>query len=338
MIEQCDEEMKTLAFTCGDINGIGPEVSIKTFNKIFVPSKRKIIWFCPANVFENAASIVKSTFDFQLVKNIPAQLNDNVVTIVDIGKFKQNIGKPSVSSGLASFESLKISSLSVLSKNADALITAPVSKIAFKLANINSPGQTELLAKLSKSKKYLMVFLSDEMICGLATIHEPIKNISKLLTESSLINSLNILYDTLRYDLGITTPKIAVLGLNPHAGENGRIGVEERDKIIPAIKNFRKKIVEGPFSSDAFFGNKNYQKYDAVLGMYHDQVLIPFKLLNFYLGVNFTAGLNIIRTSPDHGTAFDIAGKGIADPGSMLEAVKWAEKIISNRSNRNAYK
>jgi 4-hydroxythreonine-4-phosphate dehydrogenase len=214
---------------------------------------------------------------------------------------------------------------------ADAMITAPVSKTAFKMAGVTSPGQTELLAHLSRSKKFMMVFLSGKFICGLVTIHEQIKNVSKLISKSSVRNSIMILHNTLKSDLGIKRPKIAVLGLNPHAGEGGRIGSEEIDHISPAVKSFKEFNVEGPFVPDAFFANQMFNIYDAVIGMYHDQVLIPFKMMNFNSGVNFTAGLPVIRTSPDHGTAFDIAGKGIADPGSMLEAVYLSEKIIMNR-------
>lgn len=329
--------MRTLAFTCGDINGIGPEICIKAINNIYQPTERKIVLFCPANVFENASHVSPVSFNYQIVNEYdPSNNNSESVTIVNIGKFKQNIGRPTQDSGRVSLLSIKNAFDIVASEGADAIITAPVSKTAFKLAKIKYPGQTELLAELSHSKKYLMMFLSDQFICGLATIHEPIKKVSKLLTTQLVRSSLKVLQQTLIHDLGIQNPKIAVLGLNPHAGENGKIGREEIDSIKPAIKSFKNSFIEGPFVSDAFFANQLYKVYDAVLGMYHDQVLIPFKMMNSTNGVNFTAGLPIIRTSPDHGTAYDISGRGIAEPNSMLEAVNWAERIISNRRKLNS--
>lgn len=324
--------MITLAFTCGDINGIGPEICIKTINSIYNPSERKIVLFCPADVFENAASKSIVLFNHEILKDTkPGNLNSENVTIIDLGKSKQNIGKPTKESGRVSLDALKKAFELVNSKIDCAIITAPISKTAFKMTGIKYPGQTELLADLSKAKNYLMMFLSDQFICALATIHEPIKNVSKLLSRKVVVSSLKVLIQSLKQDLGIANPRIAVLGLNPHAGENGKIGSEEIESIRPAVKSFQNNIVEGPFVPDAFFANQLHKTYDAVLGMYHDQVLIPFKMMNFNTGVNFSAGLPIVRTSPDHGTAFDIAGKGIADPASMIEAVKWAETIISNR-------
>ncbi|MDO8548532.1 MAG: 4-hydroxythreonine-4-phosphate dehydrogenase PdxA, partial [Ignavibacteria bacterium] len=177
---------------------------------------------------------------------------------------------------------------------------------------------------------FIMMFLSKKMNAALLTIHQPIKTISQLLTEERLKKSLDIISLSLKNDLNIQEPRIAVLGLNPHAGENGLIGDEEEKIIKPLLKNFNQNI-EGPFSPDAFFASKKYKDYNLVLGMYHDQVLIPFKMINFSSGVNFTAGLNIIRTSPDHGVAYDIAWKNCADERSILEAYKYARLIAFNR-------
>ena len=325
--------MPRIAITCGDINGIGPEISIKTINKIFKPGRRKIIFFCPANVFENTLSAINPSFEFQIIKKNEKEILDSEkVIVVDIGNFKQQLGNPSKQSGAAAFKAIEISYRSIINKYADAVITAPTSKTSLQLAGYDFPGQTEIFAKLCNSKNYMMVFLSHKMVCGLVTIHEAIKSISKLVTRSRLQKSIEIFNKTIKNDLGILLPKIAVLGLNPHAGENGKIGKEEISIIKPTITTFQNQIVvEGPFVPDAFFATKQFKNYDAVLGMYHDQLLIPFKMMNFNSGVNFTAGLSVIRTSPDHGTAFDIAGNGIADESSMIQAVKWAEKIISNR-------
>ena len=327
--------MNTLAFTCGDINGIGPEICIKTINQIYSPAERKIVLFCPSNVIEEELLGTTHSFSYQIIKDkFPQNLDPSYVTIINTGHYKQQVGKPTIFSGKAAFASLKAAYEAASLKLADAIITAPVSKTAFKFAGIKYPGQTEILAKFSKSKNYLMVFLSNKFICGLTTIHEPIKNVSRLITKQRIVSSIKTLNETLVKDLGKSSPKIAVLGLNPHAGENGNIGEEELLSIGPAVRSIKNISVEGPFVPDAFFGNHKHEDYDAVLGMYHDQVLIPFKMMNFNSGVNYTAGLPIIRTSPDHGTGFDIAGRGIANPQSMLEAVKWAEKIITNRRQR----
>jgi 4-hydroxythreonine-4-phosphate dehydrogenase len=324
--------MKNLVLTCGDINGIGPEICIKTVNRIYGLQERKIFLICPENIFATTSSAIRPSFNYKIVKDINSRDTDyNSVTIIDIGKYKQKLGSPTKDSGKAAFIAIDKAYKLISSNFADAMITAPVSKTAFQMAGIKYPGQTELLARLSKSKKYLMVFLSNDFICGLTTIHEAIKNVSKRLSKQIIVQAINILEDTLETDLDMMSPKIAVLGLNPHAGENGKIGNEEILFIKPAIKSFKKNIINGPFAPDAFFGNQLYKEYTAVLGMYHVQVLIPFKMLNFNCGVNFTAGLPIIRTSPDHGTGYDISGKGVANCQSMLEAVSWAEKIISNR-------
>ena len=324
--------MNTLVFTCGDINGIGPEICIKTINQIFAHRDKKIIFLCPSNAFEKASSVVFPSFSYKIVKDkLPLKMDNEFVTIFDIGNYLQETGRATKESGKASYAALLKAFQLLKQKNADAMITAPISKSALKLAKINFPGQTEILAKLSNAKKYLMVFLSNELICGLATIHEPIANISHSLKISSIKLSLQVLHNSLLVDLGIQSPRIAVLSLNPHAGESGNIGKEELTIIKPALKSCRNILTDGPFVPDAFFGTKKYKDFDAFLGMYHDQVLIPFKLLNFNSGINFTAGLSIIRTSPDHGTGYEIAGKGLADPQSMVEAVNWAERIISNR-------
>lgn len=324
--------MVRLVFTCGDINGIGPEICLKTFNKIYNPRKRQIIFLCPANVFLNTAQIVKPEFQYQVItKSSFGIIDKSKVTIIDSGYAKQTVGKETKTSGRVSYNSIIDSVKLIQSGFADVLITAPISKQAFHLSGINFPGHTELLASLSHTKKYMMLFVSKKMKCGLATIHLSIKKIHKSVTKENLTNSINTLKNSLRNDFGISEPQIAVLGLNPHAGEDGNIGNEESKIISPVIKSYNDKNVSGPFVPDAFFGNHLYSKFDAVLGMYHDQVLIPFKMLNFNTGINFTAGLRFVRTSPDHGTAFDIAGKGIANQGSMIQSTLWAEKIFMNR-------
>ena len=327
--------MNRFVFTCGDINGIGPEIVIKTLNKITSQNPtRKFYLSCPINIFEETISSLKPGFKYELIKDIKNETPDRV-TVLDIGKAKQNVGKPTVSSGKASFRSLETSYNLLITGKADAVITAPVSKTALNKAGIKFRGQTEIFADWTKTRNYVMTFLSQKMNAALLTTHYPLKKIPNLLKTKKLEAVIDVLIRALRIDLGIYKPRIAVLGLNPHAGENGIIGREEIEVITPVIRKYSKKImIIGPFSPDAIFANKLYKDFNLVLGMYHDQVLIPYKLLNFGVGVNYTAGLPIVRTSPDHGVAYDIAEKYIADENSMLQAFKYAERIVINRKKK----
>jgi 4-hydroxythreonine-4-phosphate dehydrogenase len=234
-----------------------------------------------------------------------------------------------VCAGMAIERAIKL----CMDKDVDAMVTAPVSKEALHFAGYNFPGQTEMLAMLTRSDRVTMMLLSKTMRVALATVHVPLKSVSENLFIDRIVEKLDTVNSSLRRDLGIAKPSIAVLGLNPHAGENGAIGTEERDVIIPAIKKAQEKGVNavGPFPADGFFASQAFKKYDAILAMYHDQGLIPLKMSGFDEGVNFSAGLKIIRTSPDHGTAFDIAGKNMANPGSMISAIQLAASIIEQR-------
>lgn len=320
-----------IIFTCGDINGIGSEINIKAINRIKKNLNTKIVFLSPKNVFEDTTKIVGAKFKFDFIKNIN-EIDDNseIVSIFDLGNAKQNIGKPTITSGKIAYKAISLSIEMLQNKIADAVVTAPISKTAFGLAKIPYPGHTELYAKKTNTKNYVMMFLSNEMNAALITIHQPIKSIPKLITKNLLESKINTIINVIKNDLLISNPKIAILGLNPHAGENGIIGDEEQKIVIPVIKNFS-PFVEGPFSADAFFGNQLQKKYNVVVGMYHDQILIPFKLINFYWGVNYTAGLPIVRTSPDHGVAYDIAGTNKADETSTYQAFLYAYKIAQNR-------
>jgi len=331
--------MKRIVFTCGDINGIGPEIALKALNRITSRSKEtQFILIIPENIFTKASLLIRPRFSFQTVKDLSFNNIDSSQVIIFITKsFKQNIGKPTLTSGEASYLALQ-TSFDLLNKNlSDAVVTAPVSKTALKLAGVKYPGQTEMYADWCGVKNFVMTFLSKKLRVALYSIHIPLKEVSKSLNLKALSAKFDTLISMLNIDFGINNPRIAVLGLNPHAGESGIIGSEEREIIEPFIKqNKYEGIVDGPFSSDAFFANRRFEKYDLVFGMYHDQVLIPFKYINSGKGVNYSAGLPIIRTSPDHGTAYDIAGKGIADESSMIEAYKYAELILMNREKRLA--
>jgi 4-hydroxythreonine-4-phosphate dehydrogenase len=326
--------MKRIVFTCGDINGIGPEIAIKVLNKISSRNKEaQFILIIPENVFKKTSLLIRPLFNYQIVNDLGFKNNKPSKVIIFATKsFKQNIGKPTVASGEAAYLALK-KSFELLNKNlADAVVTAPVSKTALRFAGVKYPGQTEMYADWCGVKNFVMTFLSQKLRVGLYSIHIPLKEVSKSLNLKALSLKLDTIVNMLKIDLSIKKPKIAILGLNPHAGEGGIIGKEEKEIIEPFIKkNKYRGILDGPFSSDAFFANKQFENYDLVFGLYHDQVLIPFKYINSGKGVNYSAGLPIIRTSPDHGTAYDIAGKGTADESSMIEAFKYAEIILKNR-------
>lgn len=327
--------MKNYVFTCGDVNGVGPEIVIKAINRIYNPSLYKLSVICPGNVFEENAAQISPFFPYEFNREGKSgNKYGEKVEVILLPDTEIELGKPTKASGEAAFKAVEKSFQMVGSKEADAVITAPISKYALSLAGIDFPGHTEMYAKWCGSDDYVMMFLSDKMNCALLTIHEPLANVAGMVKKEKIKKTLGIVINTMRQDFRITSPSVAVLGLNPHAGENGMIGREEEDVIIPVLKSsaFR-DFAKGPFVPDAFFANKVYREFDVTLGMYHDQVLIPFKLMNFSSGVNFTAGLPIIRTSPDHGTAYDIAGKYIADESSIVEAFNIARKIAENRSD-----
>jgi 4-hydroxythreonine-4-phosphate dehydrogenase len=318
-------------FTCGDINGIGPEIVIKSLNRLSRKKGHQLIFICPSNVFEATAKLVKPEFKFGKIKSLNDTNVENII-LFDTGTFKLNPGKPTRSSGRASYLSLEIAGDLLKNNYTDALITAPVSKEALNLGGFKFPGHTEMLANWFDTDKFVMMFLSRKIKAALATIHEPVSAVPRLITKKKLKVVVDVVIKSLQKDFNIESPKIGITGLNPHAGESGIIGDEEEKIIKPFIRYYNQnQYLYGPFPADAYWGNKIYGKFDLTLGMYHDQVLIPFKLLNFSKGVNYTAGLPIVRTSPDHGTAYDIAGKNLANENSMLEAFNFAEIILKNR-------
>lgn len=329
--------MNKIIFTCGDVNGIGPEIVVKTLQKLYDQRiKDQIIFISPVNVFIKYYHLTYSGFPFQVIdKTEIANINERI-SILNLPEVTLSPGNPTKQSGRTAFLSLKESYELLKTNNADAVVTAPVSKYALNLAGINYPGQTEMFADWSGQKNYLMTFLSAKMNAGLMTIHIQLKKVSSQITSKTFTSALELITNTCLQDLGIKEPKIAVLGLNPHAGESGLIGNEELKIIKPVLESKKfSTYVDGPYPADAFFAMKRYKDYDFVLGMYHDQVLVPFKLLNFNSGVNYTAGLPIVRTSPDHGSAFDIAGNNLADESSFYSAYLYAKKIVQNRKKAN---
>ncbi len=327
-----------IGISAGDINGIGLEVILKTI------SNEGIFKFCTPVVYASTKvvsyhkNIVDVDFPFQVI-NDASRPSHEKVNVVNCWQDNVNItlGKASEEGGKFAYIALEKAVLDLKAGLLDALVTAPINKEAMKMAAFPYAGHTEYLAKQLGGNN-LMLMVHEDLRIGLATNHIPISAVSAMLTKEIVEQKLHTLETTLRMDFGIDRPTIAVLGLNPHASDNGVIGDEEEKVIRPVIIEAKKKgmLVVGPFPADGFFGSGQYKKYDGILAMYHDQGLIPFKLLSFGNGVNFTAGLSAVRTSPDHGTAFDIAGSNTADPSSFRTALFAAIDIARNRKDYHA--
>jgi 4-hydroxythreonine-4-phosphate dehydrogenase len=324
-----------IAITIGDFNGVGPEVVLKSIASKEVQKRIQPVLIGSIEIFRHYAQMLK--LDIELVEAESAKKikagTVPVITVQPVSLKQLQIGKTAPDAGVCAGIAIERAIKMCLEKEADAMVTPPVSKEALHFAGYNFPGQTEMLAMLTRSDRVTMMLLSSTMRVALATVHIPIRKVSENLFIDRIVEKLDTVHTSLKNDLGIANPSIAVLGLNPHAGENGAIGTEEREVIIPALKKAQEKGINaaGPFPADGFFATQAFKKYDAILAMYHDQGLIPLKMSGFDEGVNFSAGLKIIRTSPDHGTAFDIAGKNMANPGSMTAAISLAASIIEQR-------
>jgi 4-hydroxythreonine-4-phosphate dehydrogenase len=324
-----------IGFTMGDINGIGLEVTLKALRHV------KIFEYCIPIIY-GSGKIVSyhknilddEAFDF----NNCNQLNEvrpGRVNIINLWNESYNItlGKPTEASGQVALRSLEAAVNDLKEGSIHALVTAPISKQAMQMAGFPHVGHTEFLAQAAGAKEALMLMISRQMKLGLVTAHVPLMNVPALITKELVQKRISQFEKALKRDFGYERPTIAVMGLNPHAGDEGLIGTEDNDMIRPAIIEAKKSgsMVMGPFSADGFFGSGQYKKFDGILAMYHDQGLIPFKALSFGDGVNYSAGLNMVRTSPDHGTAFEIAGKNEADAGSMVQAIFTAIDIVKER-------
>jgi 4-phospho-D-threonate 3-dehydrogenase / 4-phospho-D-erythronate 3-dehydrogenase len=323
-----------VGISIGDLNGIGSEVVLKTFED------SRMLELCTPVIFANVKilSFVKKSFEStsllhgidKLDQLVPGKIN--VLNVwregvdINFGTNDENVGKYAIKSFVEATKALKDGLI-------DVLVTAPINKYNIQSEEFKFPGHTDYLNQELEGNA-LMLMVQDNLRVGLLTDHIPVNEVAKHLTESLIFKKIETVKKSLIQDFSINKPKIALLGLNPHSGDNGVIGKEEEEIIKPAIKKMFDKgtMVFGPFSADGFFGSNQYEKYDAVIATYHDQGLIPFKTLSFGKGVNYTAGLNKIRTSPDHGTAYDIAGKGIADYNSFKEAVYLAIDIYHSRN------
>ncbi len=324
-----------VGITIGDLNGIGLEVIIKTL------SHPSIVQLCTPVIYGSSKVVsyhknIVNPADFSFNTTASAdKIYHQRINVVNIWQENINIelGKETEEAGKIAHIALDQAVRDLKDGHIDVLVTAPISKNAMKMAGFAYPGHTEYLAHEFGVKEGLMMMVAGDRRMALNTVHVPLSEVPAAITLEGLKYKLNMLITSLQIDFGIARPMIAVLGLNPHAGEHGTIGTEEEEIIRPAIVESKKSgnVVMGPYPADGFFGSANFNKYDAILAMYHDQGLIPFKLLNFNDGVNYTAGLPFVRTSPDHGTAFDIAGKNEADPASFRAALFAAIDIFKAR-------
>lgn len=326
----------TVGITQGDGNGIGYEVIIKAF------ADERMLDICTPVIYGSS-----KIFGFyrKQIHNIE-QINTNVIASAKeahpkrvniINCLPDNVfvepGQSTPESAKSAMTSLEYAVRDLKEGNIDALVTAPINKRAMVNEGFGYTGHTEYLEKEFGVDEALMIMVSDQLKVGVVTGHIPLKDVPGKISRDLILTKLRLMNSSLKRDFGIFSPKIAVLGLNPHCGDGGLLGDEEQSVILPAVQQASEEgiMAFGPYSPDGFFGLGNYSRFDAVLAMYHDQGLIPFKALAFEIGVNFTAGLPVVRTSPDHGTAYEMAGKDLADPHSMISSIYTAIDICGNR-------
>ena len=335
MIDSAPNKNPKIGITIGDVNGIGPEVIIKVLrdNRI-VKYMTPVIYGSTKVLSYYRKALHLEDFQYSQVKS-EHDVNPKKTNVINCWQEMIEIeaGSDTKKAGTAALQALKKASNDLKEGFIDAIVTAPINKGNIQSDDFKFPGHTEFFTSLTDKKDSLMLMVSETLRIGVVTGHVPLNEVSKNITKEKLASKLNILLKTLTQDFGIGKPKVAVLGLNPHAGEEGLLGREENEMIHPTVKEFKNHghLIFGPFPADGFFGRGEFKKFDGILAMYHDQGLIPFKTMAFQSGVNYTAGLPIIRTSPDHGTAYSIAGKGLADESSMRSAMMLAYDIYKSR-------
>lgn len=322
-----------VGISIGDLNGIGPEIVLNTFDE------KTMLDFCTPVIFASSKSLsfikkqLESSINLHGISNVNSVV-EGKVNVLNCWKepFHFKVGEGTKESGVLAIESFRQATQALKSGDIDVLITAPISKANIQSEDFGFPGHTDYLAQELEGDA-MMLMVSDTLKVGLLTDHVPVKDVASKITPALINQKVNTLYKTLQRDFAISNPKIALLGINLHVGDNGVIGDDDDKVMIPTLEKMRAtgKIVYGPYAADSFFGAGNYKNFDGIIAAYHDQGLIPFKTLAFGKGVNYTAGLEAIRTSPDHGTAFEIAGKNEADIGSFREAVYKAISIYRNR-------
>lgn len=332
-------EKPVVGITHGDINGIGYEVFLKAY------SDARLLDFAVPVFYglSRAAAYYRKYYGLQMpqftrVKSAQAA-SDRGINIVEVGEdVRVEVGAPSRAAGLSAQAALEASMRDWESGSLDAIVTLPVNKNVMQGAGFAYPGQTEFFAARSGGADPLMMMVSGDLRVGLVTQHMSVARVPGAITKARVEAKIDALARSLREDFGLDGPRIAVLGLNPHAGEGGALGIEELNEIEPAIAaaNARGLLVSGAYAADGFFGAGRWREFDGVLAMYHDQGLLPFKVLAFGSGVNFSAGLDVVRTSPDHGTGFDIAGKGVAEAQSFRSALYLAVEVVRTRLRERA--
>ena len=330
-----EERKIRVAITQGDTNGVGYEVILKVF------SDPNILELCTPIIYGSPkiASYHRKTLNLDVpytIINHAEEARDGRVNLLACfdDEIKIEMGQPSQEAGAAALKALDRAMTDYRSELYDVLVTAPINKATIQSPGFHFPGHTEYIeTSVGEGQKALMILMNETLRVALVTTHLPIKDIAKAITKEGIIEKATIFHKALKRDFRISSPRIAVLSLNPHAGDNGLLGSEEKDIILPAIEELADKGIQafGPFAADGFFGSGAYDHFDGVLAMYHDQGLAPFKTIALESGVNYTAGLPIVRTSPDHGTAYDIAGKGVADENSMRQAIFTAIDVFRNR-------
>ncbi|MDD2636255.1 MAG: 4-hydroxythreonine-4-phosphate dehydrogenase PdxA [Bacteroidales bacterium] len=326
-----------IGITHGDINGISYEIIIKALSEVRMFNTFTPIVYGSPKVMAYYKKALNSNIQTNTIVSAneakPSMLNIINCNSEDI---RVEIGKSTETAGLASYQALEKATHDLTNNDIDVLLTAPINKNNIQAAGFNFPGHTEYLAKEFNNDQHLMILMNDVIKIGVVTGHIPIKDVAPTITKELILSKMQVLNDSLKNDFLISKPKIAVLSLNPHCGDNGVIGDEEKEIIIPAITQAKENniLAFGPYPADGFFGAYEFRKFDAVLAMYHDQGLAPFKVIAFEDGVNFTAGLPIVRTSPSHGTAYEIAGKDTASCQSFRNALYFAIDIYNNRNKQ----
>lgn len=329
----------TLGITIGDVNGIGPEVVMKCLIDSKLYDYVNIMVYAHGKILSHYKRLLDIN-DFSFYQFKPGdRLHHHKANVVNCWEdhVEINPGEENETGGKCALLSIKKAVEDLKSGFIDGVVTAPISKNNIQSGDFDFPGHTEYFTQTFEAKDSLMFLCSERLKIGVATGHIPLMKVGEKLTPELLTQKIKLMLGSLKKDFGFSKPKVAILGLNPHAGEDGLLGTEEKEKLAPVISEFKEKghLVFGPYPADGFFGNNSHSKFDGILAMYHDQGLVPFKALAFEEGVNFTAGLSIVRTSPDHGTAFNIAGKGIANETSMRCAIFMAIDIIRERQGVN---
>ncbi len=330
-----------VGITVGDLNGVGMEIILKAL------SDPRIYTTCTPIVYGSAKA---ASFHKKTVKNGDVHFNiiskaedlklgkPNLVNIEE-SEIKITLGKPGLDTGKFAYRSIEAATKDLAEGLIDVMVTAPINKRSIADAGFKFPGHTEYLMNYSQAEESLMFMVSENMRIGVVSGHVPLAEVPKDISKEKIQSKVRIMHQSLQRDFGIEKPKIAVLGLNPHAGDEGVLGSEEKDMIKPAVQELTQEglLVYGPYGADGFFGTGQQKEFDGILAMYHDQGLAPFKALAFDTGVNFTAGLPIVRTSPAHGTAYNIAGQDAANPQSLLSAIYTAADVHSTRQQQKEW-